>query len=114
MYKQCSFYEYGFQKLSILEKQQLINIISMLIINYDVNAFYINPQNEFNLEAASIIWNIKKGLQNYIQLDLFPLNTEAHDSVSIKQPSQIQYKVVYINTKHHSTFYIQKIQDNKI
>ncbi|MBQ8557985.1 MAG: hypothetical protein IJ440_04230 [Alphaproteobacteria bacterium] len=86
----------------------------MLIINYDVNAFYINPQNEFNLEAASIIWNIKKGLQNYIQLDLFPLNTEAHDSVSIKQPSQIQYKVVYANTKHHSTFYIQKIQDNKI
>ena len=86
----------------------------MLIINYDVNAFYINPQNEFNLEAASIIWNIKKGLQNYIQLDLFPLNTEAHDSVSIKQPSQIQYKVVYVNTKHHSTFYIQKIQDNKI
>lgn len=86
----------------------------MLIINYDVNAFYINPQNEFNLEAASIIWNIKKGLQNYIQLDLFPLNTEAHDSISIEQPSQIQYKVVYVNTKHHSTFYIQKIQDNKI
>lgn len=114
MYKQCFFYEYGFQKLSILEKQQLINIISTLIINYDVNVFYINPQNEFNLEVASIVWNIKKSLQNYIHLDLLPLNTETHDSVSIEQPSQIQYKVVYANTKHHSTFYIQKIQDNKI
>lgn len=114
MYKQCFFYEYGFQKLSVLEKERLINIISTLIVNYDVNTFYINPQNEFNLEAASIVWNIRKSLQNYIPIDLLPSDTASHDSLPIKQPSKIQYKVVYVNTEHHSTFYIQKIHNNEI